>query len=67
MYRKVRAVSEMTPNELLQNMRLARADELLKSSELTIAEVAYSVGFASPSYFTRCYREKYGVPPNMRR
>ena len=67
MYRKVRAVSEMTPNELLQNMRLARADELLKSSELTIAEVAYSVGFASPSYFTRCYREKYGVPPKMKR
>lgn len=67
MYRKVRAVSEMTPNELLQAMRLSKADELLKSSDLTIAEVAYSVGFSSPSYFTRCYKERYGVPPKEKR
>ena len=67
MYRKIRAVSEMTPNELLQAMRLSKADELLKSSDLTIAEVAYAVGFSSPSYFTRCYKEKYGAPPKEKR
>ena len=67
LYRKVKALTGNTPVDLLRKARLARAQELLTSSELTVSEIAYQVGFASPSYFTKCYKDEYGVVPGEAR
>ena len=67
LYRKVKALTGNTPVDLLRKARLARAQELLTSTELTVSEIAYQVGFASPSYFTKCYKDEYGVVPGEAR
>lgn len=65
LYRKVKAVTGSTMNELLRRTRLEKARQLLLShSDLTVSQVAYQVGFSSPSYFTRCFKEEYGELPN---
>ena len=63
MYRKVKALTGNTPVDLLRKARLSRAKELLTGTQLTVSEIAYQVGFASPSYFTKCYKDEYGVVP----
>lgn len=63
LYRKMKSLTNYAPNELLRQMRLKKAASLLASSEMTIAEVAYEVGFSSPSYFTKCYKEEFGESP----
>jgi AraC-like DNA-binding protein len=63
LYRKVKALTGNTPVDLLRKARLSQARELLNSSKLTVSEIAYKVGFASPSYFTKCYKDEYGVVP----
>lgn len=63
LYRKLKSLTNYSPNELLRRMRLKKAASLLAVSEMTIAEVAYEVGFSSPSYFTKCYKEEYGESP----
>ena len=63
LYRKLKSLTNYSPNELLRQMRLKKAASLLASSELTIAEIAYEVGFTSPSYFTKCYKEQFGEIP----
>jgi len=67
LYRKVKALTGNTPVDLLRKARLSRAKELLTASELTVSEVAYQVGFASPSYFTKCYKDEYGTVPGEAR
>lgn len=64
LYRKVKALTGTTPVDLLREARLARAHRLLQTTHMTISEVAYAVGFATPSYFTTCFKEKYGQYPN---
>lgn len=63
LYRKVKALTNYTPVEILRIMRLRKAERLLSSTEMTVSEVAYESGFTSPSYFTKCYKEYYGVNP----
>ena len=63
LYRKVKALTGNTPVDLLRKARLSRAKDLLTGTELTVSEIAYQVGFASPSYFTKCYKDEYGVVP----
>lgn len=63
LYRKLKSLTNYSPNELLRQMRLKRAASLLASSEMTVAETAYEVGFSSPSYFTKCYKEQFGESP----
>ena len=55
LYRKIKSLTNYAPNELLRMSRLKRAASLLASSGMTVAEIAYEVGFTSPSYFTKCY------------
>jgi DNA-binding response OmpR family regulator/anti-sigma regulatory factor (Ser/Thr protein kinase) len=62
-YRKLKSLTNYSPAELLRNARLKRADSLLKSTEKTVSEISYEVGFSSPSYFTKCYRDYYGELP----
>ena len=54
---------EMTPADLLRTMRMESAERLLKTSQLSVAEVAYKVGFASHKYFSRCFKDHFGVAP----
>ena len=52
-----------SPVELLRIARLKKAAELLRRTEMTVAEVAYEVGFASPGYMAKCFKEYFGVNP----
>ncbi len=63
LYRKVKSLMDYTPNELLRITRLKKAAELLRRTEMSVAEVAYEVGFSTPSYLTRCFKEYFGVNP----
>lgn len=63
LYRKIKSLTNYSPNELLRIARLKKASSLLVSSDMTIAEVGYEVGFSSPSYFAKCYKEEFGESP----
>lgn len=63
LYRKTKALCGYAPNELLRIARLKRAASLLASTDKTVAEITYEVGFSSPSYFTKCYKEYFGENP----
>ena len=63
LYRKIKALTNYSPNELERIARLKKAASLLASSEKTISEITYEVGFTSPSYFTKCYKEYFGESP----
>lgn len=66
LYRKVKAMTGATPVELIRLTRLRRAEELLLEGGKTVSEVAYGVGFSSPSYFIKCYKDHFGHTPNDR-
>ena len=63
LYRKVKAISGASPVELLRTARLNRAYQLLLTTDMSVSEVAYAVGFTAPSYFTKCFKEEYGMVP----
>ena len=67
LYRKVKSISGSSPVELLRTARLNRAYQMLLTTDKTVAEVAYDVGFSSPSYFSKCYKEEFGVLPGVSR
>ena len=63
LYRKIKSLTNYSPNELRRIARLKKAASLLASSDMTVAEIGYEVGFSSPSYFTKCYKEQFGESP----
>ncbi len=63
LYRKVKTITGKTPVELLRQMRLQQAYALLGSTTKTVAEIAYEVGFATPGYFSKCFKEQFGKYP----
>lgn len=63
LYRKIKSLTNYSPNELLRIARLKKAASLLASSDMSVAEIGYEVGFSSPSYFTKCYKEHFGESP----
>lgn len=64
LHRKLGAIIGMTPTEFVRNERLRLAADLLKRSDATVAEIAYQVGFGTPSYFIKCFKKIYGHTPN---
>lgn len=64
LYRKIKALTNYTPIELLRIIRLKKAASLLASTDKSISEITYEVGFTSPSYFTKCYKEYFGESPS---
>lgn len=63
LYRKVKQLTGMTPVELLRKSRLARGRQLLETTDCSISEIAYDTGFSAPSYFTKCFKDEYGISP----
>lgn len=66
-YKKVRRTTGYTPNEYIRVIRLRKAAELLKEGEKNVSEVAYAVGFDNPYYFSKCFKEQFGMPPSQYR
>ena len=64
LYRKVKNMTNYTPVEMIRITRLKAAQQILASTDMTVAEVGYKVGFSSPSYFAKCYKEYFGEVPN---
>jgi len=63
LHKKIKSISGMTPNDYIQLIRLKKAAELLSGSEYQICEIAYIVGFNSPSYFSKCFSNQFGMLP----
>ena len=63
LYRKVKSYTGSTPVELVRTARLNQGYQLLLTTDKSVSEVAYQVGFSAPSYFTKCFKEEYGLLP----
>lgn len=66
LYRKIKSITGISPNDIVRETRMRRADRLLETTDKSVSEIAYEVGFSSPSYFTKCYREFFGRTPNKK-
>ncbi len=66
-YRKIKALTNFSPVELIRQLRLKQGRHLVKTSEKSMSEIAYEIGFSTPAYFTRCYREAFGETPTETR
>ena len=62
-YRKIKALTNYSPVELFRSLRLKQARSLLTTTGKSISEIAYEVGFSTPAYFTKCYRDAFGETP----
>ncbi len=65
LHRKLTALLSQSPNQLVRSMRLQRAKDLIERDAGTISEIAYTVGFGSPAYLTKCFHEQFGVVPSQ--
>ena len=64
LYRKIKALTGLSPVELLRTARLQKGRQLLERTDKTISEIAYEVGFTAPSYFTKCFKDEFGISPS---
>lgn len=64
LFAKIKAITDVTPNEMIQVVRLRRAAQLLDAGEHSVSEVAFMVGFNSSSYFAKCFQKQFGVKPS---
>ncbi|MFL0354727.1 two-component regulator propeller domain-containing protein [Xanthomarina sp. GH4-25] len=64
LHRKLKAITGMTTSEFIRSQRLKLAVELLKKSDATVSEIAYQVGFNTPSYFIKCFKDTYNTTPS---
>lgn len=63
LYRKIKSLTDIPPNEFIRNFRLEMAAKILREARIPIAEVYVAVGFSSHAYFSRCFKSLYGVSP----
>lgn len=64
LFRKIKAITNLTPNEYIRSFRLHRAMDMLQQQSATVSEIAYEVGFQNLSYFSKCFHEQFGQPPS---
>jgi AraC-like DNA-binding protein len=62
--RRLRALSHISPNDFIKEVRLRRSIRLMEDQDMNIAEVAMAIGFSNPSYFTKCFRKRFGKAPS---
>lgn len=65
LYKKLLSITGVTPSEFMRQIRMRRGEQLLRESQYTVSEVAYKVGFNVPRYFTKYFKEMYGVTPSQ--
>ncbi|MDE6286464.1 MAG: helix-turn-helix domain-containing protein, partial [Muribaculaceae bacterium] len=65
LYKRLKQITGKTPIEFIRVLRLKRAAQMLRESQLNISEIAYSCGFNNPKYFSRYFREEFGVLPSQ--
>ena len=63
LFAKIKTLAEITPNEMIQVVRLKRAAQLMKEGKYTISEISYMVGFSNPSYFSKCFQKQFNIKP----
>jgi AraC-like DNA-binding protein len=63
LYRKTISLTGLSPNILIKEYRLEKAKELMRRQRYTISQITFDSGFTSPSYFTKCFKKKYGLLP----
>lgn len=63
LYRKVKQQTGRTPVDIIRLSRLNRSKILLQTTDLSVSEIAYQVGFTAPSYFTKCFKDEFGILP----
>ena len=62
-FKKLKALTGVGPNDFFKSLRMQRAAEILDAGELSITEISYAVGIADAHYFSKCFKQKYGVTP----
>lgn len=62
--RRLKVISNKSPNQLIRSVRLHRAKTLLLQRSVTVAEVAFMTGFANPSYFSKVFKKEFGISPS---
>jgi len=65
LHRKLTALLNQSPSQLIRSARLHRAKDLLEAGAGTVSEIAYTVGFGSPAYLTKCFHEQFGMVPSQ--
>lgn len=63
-FRKIKALTGLSPSRYIRSVRLVKAKHMIEKKKGNISEIAYLVGFSSPQYFTRCFKEEFGFPPS---
>lgn len=63
LYRKIKAITGLSPVEFIRNIRLKQGVNLLKNKSVTVSEVAYACGFSNPKYFATCFKDEFGITP----
>ncbi len=65
LYRKLLSITGQTPSDFIKTIRLKKAASLLLEKSTTIVDVAYAVGYSTPSYFTRSFKTEFGMTPKQ--
>lgn len=63
-YGKIKAIVGMSPSDFLRRLRMQRAEELITRSKMNFSQIAFSVGFSDPKYFTKCFKKETGMTPS---
>ncbi|MDE7145485.1 MAG: AraC family transcriptional regulator, partial [Duncaniella sp.] len=63
-YGKIKSLLGVSPSDFLRRIRMQRAEKLITDTSLTFSEIAFSVGFSDPKYFTKCFKKDTGVTPS---
>ncbi len=63
LFAKIKTLADVTPNEMIQIVRLKRAAQLLHDGGYMVSEIGYMVGFSNPSYFSKCFQKQFGIRP----
>jgi len=65
MHRKLKALTGKSSSLYLRTVRLAKAKQMIEAGQGNISEISYQVGFSSPAYFSRCFKEEFGHSPSQ--
>ena len=63
LYRRVRSIKRQDISQFIRSVRLQRSMEMLQNKEGSVADIAFRIGFGSPTYFIKCFHDYYGFPP----